>query len=110
MDDFNFNTTYSSGWKRIKREDDPIPMVHTVKQIPANTLPFSSKKAVLNTSTSPTPTFEEKQKEIIDKINNLQNEMDILKQLLDNIRDNTEMLKALDRKNVSGSKLSRFFK
>ncbi|HHW22023.1 MAG TPA: hypothetical protein GXX26_03950 [Clostridiaceae bacterium] len=121
MDDFIYNSSYSSGWRRIKREEpekepqkafdiiqkDPAVLAHISKQLPDNT-PAINIKAPVNTS--PMLAFEENQKEIIDKINQLQTEMAAMKQLLNNIHLNTEMIKAPTHKNATGSKLSRFFK
>lgn len=121
MDDFNFNSSYSSGWKRIKREetDKEQQKVFDVLQRSHCTLPQINKQAFENMTAiskkaaiapSSVPVSEERHKEIIDKINQLQNEIATMKQILNNIQTNTEMIKAPGRKNPSGNKLSRFFK
>ncbi|HHU90663.1 MAG TPA: hypothetical protein GXZ22_06360 [Clostridiaceae bacterium] len=121
MDEFYCNSNYSSGWRRIKREDaekeqqkpfdilqqDPGALTYISKQVLDNTTSMN-KRAVGNTSSM--LTLEEKQKEIIDKINQLQVEMTTMKELLSNIQSNTEMIKGPGHKNTTGSKLSRFFK
>lgn len=121
MDNFNFNSTYSSGWKRIKREetDKEQQKVFDIFQRSYGTLPQINIQAVDNTTAiskkaviapSSMPVSEERHKEIIDKINQLQNEITTLKQILSNIQTHTEMIKAPGGKNPSGNKLSRFFK
>ena len=120
MDEFYCNSNYSSGWRRIKREDaekeqqkafdilqhEP-QLPHINKQVLDNQPP-TNRKNVANTG--PMLTFMENQKEIIDKINQLQVEMSAMKELLNNIQLNTEMKKEPVNKNATGSKLSRFFK
>jgi Tfp pilus assembly protein PilN len=121
MDDFIYNSSYSSGWKRIKREEtekehqrvidilqkDPAVLASISRQIPESVSPISIKTPG---NTSSMLAFEENQKEIIDKINQLQNELAAMKQLLNDIQTNTEMIKAPNQKHATGSKLSRFFK
>ncbi|HHY65366.1 MAG TPA: hypothetical protein GX501_10000 [Clostridiaceae bacterium] len=120
MDDFGYVSNFSSGWKRIKREEsekefpkfiefktDPDTLAPLGVKVPDKTQTIG-KKVVMNPISL--PALEEKQKEIIEKINQLQSEMAIMKQLLDNIQTNTEMLRSQERKSASGSKLSRFFK
>ncbi|MGI6124314.1 MAG: hypothetical protein ACOYIG_09030 [Acetivibrionales bacterium] len=121
MDEFNYNSSYSSGWKRIKREEiekeqpkafdllqnNPGVLTHVSRQILDNTLAIN-KNAPGNTSSL--LSFEENQKEILDKINQLQAEITTMKQLLSDIQTNAETIKTPNHKNVTGSKLSRFFK
>jgi len=120
MDEFYINSNYSSGWKRIKREDadkeqqkafdilqhDP-QLAHVNKQI-LDSQPTINRKNV--GSTGPMLTFMENQKEIIEKINQLQVEMSAMKELFSNIQTNTEMIKGPVHKHATGNKLSRFFK
>ncbi|NLP00222.1 MAG: hypothetical protein GX386_08025 [Clostridiaceae bacterium] len=120
MDEFNYNSSYSSGWKHIKREENEKEqqivygihqkntgvLTNISKQIADNTLPMNIK-ATENTSSF---SFEENQKEIIDKINQLQAEITTMKQLLSDIQTNTEIIKVPNHKNATGSKLSRLFK
>lgn len=121
MDEFNYNSSYSSGWNRIKREEtekeqqrafemlqnNPGVLTHENKKILGNT---SSMNKKVTGNTSSILTFEENQREILDKINQLQAEITTMKQLLSDIQTNAEMIKAPNHKNATGSKLSRFFK
>ncbi|NLX63271.1 MAG: hypothetical protein GX022_00605 [Clostridiaceae bacterium] len=122
MNEFYINSNYSSGWKRIKREDadqeqqkafdilkhdSQLPHIINNNQVPDNQPPMNRKNVG---NTSPMLTFMENQKEIINKINQLQVEMSAMKELLSNIHSNTEMMKGPIHKNATGSKLSRFFK
>jgi len=120
MDQFYINSNYSSGWKRIKREDAEKEQPKAFEILQHGPQLTSANKQILDNqppidvknvgSTGPMLTFMENQKEIIDKINQLQLEMSAMKELLSTIQNNTEMVKGPLNKNTTGNKLSRFFK
>ncbi|NMA67494.1 MAG: hypothetical protein GX957_14890 [Clostridiaceae bacterium] len=120
MDEFNLSPTYSSGWKRLYREenDGEIRKEYELKE-PVGTFGnnksiYNNKIAINKRNQGVTPEyaslFEENQKEIMNKIVQLQDEIISMKELLNNIQSNTEIIKEIPHKNTVGSKLSKFFK
>jgi lantibiotic modifying enzyme len=121
MEEFNYNSTYSSGWRQIKREEteneQQRALSHPNKEHgapirsnkPLSEEPSSKQKKVIE-STAPIPIFEENQKEIISKINQLQTEMASMKQLLHSIQENSQMIGPPSQRKAPGSKFSRLFK
>jgi hypothetical protein len=121
MDELNYISSFSSGWKRINREssDKEQQMAHDFlqgdagvhepmsRQISDNTLSMTKKAAA---SSNTMLSFEESQKEIIDKINQLQVELSSMRQLLSDMQTNIEMKKLPNHKQATESKFSRFFK
>ena len=122
MDEFNSDSIYSSGWRRLHREENENGMNKTYElseknygdTIGINRQIYSKKVAgnrqMQGITAEKTLLYEEKQKEIMNKMNQLENEKISMKELLSNIQLNTETNKEIPNKNVIGSKLSRFFK
>jgi|LSQX01.1.fsa_nt_gb hypothetical protein len=122
MDEFNSDSIYSSGWRRLHREENENGMNKTYElseknygdTIGINRQIYSKKVAgnrqMQGITAEKTLLYEEKQKEIMNKMNQLENEIISMKELLSNIQLNTETNKEIPNKNVIGSKLSRFFK
>lgn len=121
MDELNYISSFSSGWKRINREssDKEQQMAYDILQSDAGTFtpihkqasdkPLSMSKIAAGGS-SAMLSFEESQKEIIDKINQLQVELSSMRQLLSDMQTIIEMKKLPNHKQATESKFSRFFK
>jgi len=121
MDEFNYSSTYSSGWRQIKREETENEQQKAVslpqkelgapirfsKQLSEDASP-NQKKAAGNTISM--PVLEENQKEIMDKINQLQAEMASMKQILHSIKTNTELMGLQNHRKAPGGKLPKLFK
>ncbi|NLM76172.1 MAG: hypothetical protein GX187_08820 [Clostridiaceae bacterium] len=119
MDDFNISPTYSTGWRRLKREDTESEMKRAVElgnsvETSGMSKQIYSKIASGRKKQGVTPEyarlFEENQKEIMDRIIQLQDEITSIKELLNDIQASTEIFKKIPQKNIVGSKLTKFFK
>lgn len=120
MEEFVDRSAYSSGWKRMLREENEIytknPISFTEKPhkdpvgISVQSLGSKSINNPVQVPAEKNKEYEKNYAEIINKIDQLQNEIILMKELLDNIQSNTEIFKEIPHKNAFGSKFSRFFK
>lgn len=121
MEEFNYSSTYRSGWRQVKREETenesqrvmgfpkkkPDTPIRNAKPLCEDSSPMKAKM-VENAITI--PVFEEKQKEIMEKINQLQTEMALMKQILQSIQTNTEIMSMPNQKKATGGKFPKLFK
>jgi len=137
MDDFNYHSTYSSGWRRISKEKSETedrqredilkglsmelhkkPVVayelksNKTGQTSAAKAPEQENKEsniheIIHEATKP---IKQTQTDIMTRLGELQKEMTLLKQLLDTMNEKTAWIQQQEQKKATGSKLSRFFK
>lgn len=137
MDEFNYHSTYSSGWKKITPEKQ-----ENEKALPADIHQLLSNKATncqaakleIKSTAAAKPveikdrnetSFDKKepdviqevsknlkqtQNEIISKLNELQNDLLSVKQLLNTLQENYNKIREEEQKKAQTSKLSKFFK
>jgi len=120
MDDFNISPIYSTGWRRLRREDTDSEVKKSVnpdndaETLGLNSQIYSNKVSESRKRQSFIPEyarlFEENQKEIMNRITRLQDEITSIKELINNIQANTEIIRNIPQKNILGGKLTKFFK
>lgn len=122
MEEFSPKAIYSSGWKRLCREENDYGMNRMYelsetnyeeaikKNSKANIMSNAWNKPIQEIVLEKASIYEKGQKDIIEKIIQLQNEVDSMKELLKNIHLENEIIKDKTNKNKIGSKLSGLFK
>lgn len=132
MEEFKYHSTFSSGWKRISQEKSesdekkmeellqslsldstkkPVQAYDTKVSLPAHTpVTKASEKMVSDTNVQEmiheaTTNIKQTQSDIMTKLGELQNDLALLKQLL-----NTPSIQQQKQKKTTTNKLSRFFK
>lgn len=140
MDEFNYNSTYSSGWRRIVREQadrqdresssildsnksDTLkqPIINSSNDKKTDGIAFSkqsdnitkeetSYRRILEDSSKIKLEFEKYQSEIVGKLTQIQIDILSVKQLLDDLKESNLLQQKNNQKKTFGSKLSNFFK
>lgn len=137
MDEFNYHSTYSSGWRRISKEKSetedrrveellksisvdpqrkPVVAYDLKSHISPQTHTLKTQEKttsepniheIIHEATKP---IKQAQSDIMTRLSELQNDLVVLKQLLGSINEKSSRIQQEEQKKTTGSKLSRFFK